>query len=229
MNISSSDQTLWLSHPWGPSCPAYGNGSKIEIIVAQSMDSGASSNSLRFSSGNHIGTHMDAPKHFVKAGRSIDTYSPRELIFLSPIVLDVNLDITKRHVGVAELKGAIKHDQKEFENCDILLLRTGAESYRNLEKYWQDGPGIDVGVADFLRENAPKCRAIGIDSISITAFSDREKGRKVHRELLDHKNPIILFEDMALAKAIHLKSLVVAPLRIESADGAPVTIIGILK
>lgn len=227
MNLTDvGSGVIWLSHPWGPSCPAYGGGAKIELQTAQSIARGHSSNSLRFSSSNHAGTHMDAPKHFIDSGRTIDSYSPEELCFSKPFLMDVQLDGNARHISPHHLEALSAVAKKQFQDCDILLLRTGAESYRDEERFWEDGIGLDLGLADYIRAHAPQCRAVGIDTISITAFSNRELGRSVHREFLGGAKPFFLIEDMALAKVKVLKRLMISPLRIEQGDGAPVTIMG---
>ena len=217
---------MWLSHPWGPSCPAYGGGAKIELQPAQSMAHGGTSNSLKFIAGNHIGTHMDAPRHFVHDGRTVDSYTPQECCFYRPCIVDVRLTESDRHIVANDLSSLSDTERRAFEECDLLLFRTGAEGYRDQERYWRDGPGLGLGLADYIRQHAPNCRAVGIDAISITAFSNRDLGRQVHREFLGGVRPLFLIEDMALSRAKSLVGAIVAPLRVEQGDGAPVTVIG---
>ena len=231
MTLELTPKVIWLSHPWGPSCPAYGGGSKIELAKQQSISNGASSNSLKFTAGNHIGTHMDAPRHFIEHGRTVDSYSPNELTFHSPFVFQISLPPDRRHISPKDFESLGAEDLKLLKNCDILLIRTGAEAHRQEDQYWKNGPGLDLGLAEYLRSIAPHCRAVGIDAISITAFSDREKGRQVHREFLGGEKPFILVEDMSLAECTTkiLSTVIVAPLRIESGDGAPVTVMGYIE
>ncbi|RYZ80474.1 MAG: hypothetical protein EOP04_25820 [Proteobacteria bacterium] len=69
--------------------------------------------------------------------------------------------------------------------------------------------------------------AIGLDSISLTGFQNREVGRAAHKEFLAGPNPILIIEDMNL-EALQGKtpsSVIVLPLRILSGDGAPCTAI----
>ena len=192
------------------------------------MANGDTSNSLKFTSSNHIGTHMDAPRHFIADGRSVDSYSPAELCFNSPCILDVKLAENIRHVGITHLESQSDAAKKILYSCDLLLIRTGAEAFRNDERYWKDGFGLDLGLADYIRQHAPLCRAVGIDTISITAFSDRMLGRKVHNEFLGGERPFFLMEDMSLKNISMpgLKMVLVAPLRIENGDGAPVSVMG---
>lgn len=226
--MNQSSKCIWLSHTWGPSSPAYGDGKRILIEPATQISRGDSSNSLSFSAGNHIGSHMDAPYHFSENGRKVDSYAAEDFYFKRPILVDLTISDTSRHITEDHLVELRDRTGKQFLECDLLLFRTGLEKNRQETRYWSDGIGMGPGTADFLRKHAPQCRAIGLDTISVTAFSQRELGRQVHREFLQHDKPFILFEDLALQKAdAHgLSSVVAAPLRIEGGDGAPVTVMG---
>src|SRR5260221_14704313 len=45
----------------------------VEIGFVMAIDKGDTANVSKLSMGAHTGTHMDAPLHFFKDGRSIDT------------------------------------------------------------------------------------------------------------------------------------------------------------
>ncbi len=69
-------------------------------------------------------------------------------------------------------------------------------------------------------------RAVGFDCISISSPKHRIEGREAHCEFL--KRGIILIEDMKLG--VLKKSpdrVIVSPLLIEDADGAPATVFAI--
>jgi arylformamidase len=65
---------VFLSHPWGPSTPAYANGERIKITVRGCIGHGDSCNSVVIESPNHMGTHFDFPRHFDPNGRTCDSY-----------------------------------------------------------------------------------------------------------------------------------------------------------
>ncbi|MCX6126559.1 MAG: cyclase family protein [Proteobacteria bacterium] len=230
MELISVKNAIWLSHTWGATCPAYGGGARIQFESIGSIAGGDASNSLKFSASNHIGTHVDAPQHFVADGRAIDSYSPAELCFFKPFILDVIMEASERYVSISHLEALRGLREQKFLACDLLLIRTGAEVFRTEERYWKDGYGLDLGLADYIRLKAPNCRGIGIDTISITSFSDRPRGRLVHREFLGGDPSFLLVEDMALGKigAQELATVIIAPLRIENGDGAPVSVMGFL-
>ncbi|MCI0539764.1 MAG: cyclase family protein, partial [Verrucomicrobiales bacterium] len=45
---------------------------EFESGLAKSMDGGAVCNLTRFSTSAHIGTHMDAPRHFIRDGITME-------------------------------------------------------------------------------------------------------------------------------------------------------------
>ena len=108
----------------------------------------------------------------------------------------------------------------------MLLIKTGFEKYRAEEIYWQNSPGLHPKLAYWLKEKSPSLKAIGIDFISISNLNNRALGRQAHIAFLS-KN-ILLIEDMKLSCVnSNLKTVIVLPLRVEGADGAPCTAIGI--
>ena len=65
-----------------------------------------------------------------------------------------------------------------------------------------------------------------MDLISISSYSNRSEGRKAHHAFLNpaEGEPILLIEDMKLDVFNLISKVIVAPLRIEKADGVPVTV-----
>ncbi len=97
---------------------------------------------------------------------------------------------------------------------------------------WFKNPGISPDVALYIRSKFPNIRCIGIDSISVSSYSNRELGRKTHQIFLntdkDLSEPILLLEDVDLSNdnACRLKTVIICPLLIENVDSSPCTIIG---
>ena len=220
---------MWkfLSHSWGPTCPAYSNGNRIEINSVRSIRSGDSSNSIQFSASNHIGTHFDFPYHFDEKGKTTLDYSAENFVFKSPFVFWLTLNPGEL-VTVEHLVNCSEFSKNSESETDLVLIRTGANLYRNEEDFWKNGVGIGQGVARYLRERFPKLRVLGVDTISISALAHRDIGRLVHKEFLSQSSPILLIEDMSLEpmKNNFPSAVTALPLRIEGGDGAPCTVIG---
>lgn len=219
--VVRKSEWVWLSHPLAPDTPAYGGGEGLELHCVKSIASGDSCNTAKLILSNHLGSHVDAPRHFYSGGQAVDTYAPDEWIFSSPSLIDIPLNspdlITPGHLSVALSETSY--------DVDLLLIRTGFEACRGDRRFWEAAPGLHPELADWLRTKLPRLRAIGVDCISVSSFQHREAGRAAHKALLGAGWR--LFEDLALANlsvdCIH--SVIALPLRISNGDGAPCTVI----
>ena len=221
----TAEEWVYLSHSWGPSCPPYGGQGHIQLNKIRSMDKGNSSNSLEIIGGNHTGTHFDFPLHFSKIGKNVLHYTP-DFFFHTKIAVFWLETQPGSLITTNELELALRKYKGNFDDT-IGLIRSGASLYRNERQFWENGPGLSLGVADFIRSTFKKMTTIGIDTISITSFQNRELGRSVHREFLCDPTPLLLIEDMNLEplRNKNISLLIAAPLRLEDGDGAPCTVI----
>lgn len=213
---------LWLSHVLAEDTPAYGGGVGFTRTAASRIAAGDAANSEAWAFPNHLGTHVDAPRHFVEGSTTVDSYGPEWWWFSRPAVVDVPKQDD-------ELILPSDIDGKVADETDFIILRTGFETNRGDRRYWERNPGISAQLAHFLRDRFPRLRAVGMDFISVTARAHRPEGRKAHRALLEYRpnsEPVILVEDMALAHApTALEAVIVAPFRVLRADGGPVTVL----
>ena len=170
---------------------------------------------------NHSGTHIDFPYHFSPDGKTSNDYPASYWQF--------------DHVDIVDLYGKIVDGQiigpELFTGLgnlatDLLLIKTGYGAYRGTDRYTLTPPGLSADLAPFLRVNFPKLRCLGMDLISVSSYSNREEGRKAHHAFLNpHEGePILLIEDMKLDQNGPFNKVLVVPLLIEEADGAPCTI-----
>jgi kynurenine formamidase len=221
-----SIKLLLLSYPISVETPVYGNSSKPKIMPDKSIVAGDTSNTYTITVCNHTGTHVDAQAHFVPSGRSIFDYSPEELVFRRPLLVD----IPKGPGGWVEKENLEKIVKLESEDC--LLVRTGFGALRSQEIYKTHNPGISPEAILWLRRELHKIRCVGIDSISISGFQDRPRGRKAHLAAFDTRpdlsEPLLLLEDMNLSvlrKGEKIRKLQVVPWRIAGIDSAPCTVL----
>jgi len=212
---------IYLSYSLNRETPAYGGGDSLKIQQEKSIEKGDSCNTLYLSLSNHLGTHIDFPRHFVRAGKTSDDYDPEFWIFRSPFIIDISLV----EPGLIIEPEAIDIDAVP-DNIDILIVKTGFCHLREKDIYWENNPGFAPCLAVFLRKRFPHLRVFGFDSISLSSFVHRDIGREAHISFLDHPRPILLLEDMDLSivNNMKLKHVIVAPLRVEGADGAPCTV-----
>lgn len=212
-----------LSYTIDENTPVYGSTPKPVINPYREISKGDSSNSYIITVHNHIGTHVDAPRHFIPDGRPISDYSLDELIFNNPLLIDC----PKAPGELIELEDI---STQELEGVDCMLLHTGFGQFRDRDQefYRTQNPGISPDVILWLRKEFPAIRCICIDSISISSFQHRERGRKAHIAAFINKEdlgePLLLIEDMnlnTLSGDDKLRKVVVIPWQISGIDSAP--------
>ena len=213
-------KVIFLSHFISENTPLYGGEKSITLRQVKSIKKGDSCNTMYWSFPNHIGTYVDAPSHFLEKGLSISDFNAGFWIFNEVTLIEI-FNVKPGCIIEPENINNIK-------DCELLLIKTGFEKYRAEEIYWQNSPGLHPKLAYRLKEKSPSLKAVGIDFISISNLNNRTLGRQAHIAFLS-KN-ILLIEDMKLSCINgNLKKVIVLPLRVEGADGAPCTVIGIIS
>jgi len=215
---------IYLSYELDMATPAYGNGEGFTSRHKTGIEKGDSSNSSHWSFPNHLGTHIDVPAHFYQSGQSLSDYPAESWIFKDIFVIELT-DIKPGQIIMAD-EIPVKIIPS---NTELLLLKTGFSQYRSDEIYWSDSPGYSPGIAEVLREQCPQLKALGIDTISISSWANREVGRTTHRAFLDPDRPVILIEDMDLSyinEKTRWVQLILGPLRIKAANGTPCVVLG---
>ncbi len=214
----------YLSWPLYPAAPAYGGSQGFFDEPDKQMANGDSCNTRQWHMSNHMGTHIDFPRHFSEDGKTCDDYTAEFWIFENCAVLDL-ISVNPGHI--------ITFDNVNLEiipsNITLLMLKTGFCNQRNQPLYFEKNPGLHPGLAHILRERFDRLRVIGFDFISASSYAHRETGRLAHRAFLDHDRPILLLEDMDLRHvtgSTMIKKVVIAPLRVKEADAGPCTVMG---
>lgn len=162
----------------------------------------------------HLGTHIDAPSHFITDGRTIDQISPGELIgpaFCVPV--DKPADTT---IEIADLEPhctAASHG-------DALLIRTGWDDRYGFEDYGRH-PYLAEDCAQWIADRG--FRLVGIDTVTPEMpVSLRPRGyhAPVHTTLLGRD--VLIVENLALREVVGERfTLVIGALRITGGDGSP--------
>lgn len=225
-DMASPGSWIWLSHVLAHNTPAYAGEPGLEVIQVKCMDHGDSCNTVRLGLSNHLGSHVDAPLHFVADGRSVDDYEPHDWIFRRPLMVDVPAGDSEL-VTPSHLEAACAPDAR---NADLLLIRTGFGRYRADERYWRHAPGFSADLAPWLRTRFPSVSAVALDCISLTSLQHRHEGGRAHRAFL--ANGFRIFEDLDLqnvANGFVLSGVIALPLRFTRGDGAPCSVIGLVS
>ena len=213
---------IFLSYELNSNTPMYGDGDRFKNNHLKEITKGDTANLSHWSFINHIGTHVDAPFHFIQEGKTISDFAPEFWIIRNTYLIE----FCKITPGELLDKKSLRSHYIP-EDTELLLLKTGFGKYRLNETYWKCGPIISPDIAQYLRESCPNLRFFGLDAISVSSYSDRVTGRKAHRTFLEGEQPILLIEDMDLSYVntdTSFNQVNVSPLRVIKADGSPCTI-----
>lgn len=217
----------YLSHTITPIMSVHGSvKEEVELRQVKSIEKGDSSQVYWLGLGNHWGTHVDCPAHFFPKGAKVSDYQADFWLFNNPQVLPIKA--APGQIITFDDLGCQINPQ-----TDLLLFKSGWKEFRGKEVYSLKNPAIHPSLGLKLRKECPEIRAIGFDWVSMSSCSRRELGREAHRAFLDPQGkgkPILIIEDMDIPKdTAKLQKVWVMPLRIETIDSAPCTVIGVFE
>jgi arylformamidase len=171
----------------------------------QAFERGDAYNLTRLAMSAHTGTHMDAPLHFLRDGRAIDTM-PAEVMIGPARVVHAKGDV----ISAADVPDGLEPGAR-------ILFRT-RNSDRDLfaGTFFEDYVFLGRDAAEKLA--AAGALLAGIDALSVSGF--REDPAETHRLLLGAG--VWILEGLCLRGVEPGEyELLCLPLRIEGADGAP--------
>lgn len=215
---------ILLSYPIVQNTPRYGMAARgFEVRHDNCIVDGEGFNTFTVFLDNHFGTHIDCPNHFHADGKKVSDYTLEDLTFHHPQVLKVTLEDD-------ELLKTGKIAGKVGQDTDLLIFWSGWGDFRNDDKYSMSNPGVDTEVAEYLHENFPNVRAIGIDFISISSEKHKEIGVAAHKAFMRAPNEILIIEDMNITGEVAEKvargaQIAVLPIICESVDSTPCQVV----
>ena len=127
--------------------------------------------------GTHTGTHVDAPAHFLKDGKTIDQIGLGALIGQAHVVNCITA------VDTITMQDLQNIDIKQHE---IVLLRTSNSALSPHDPFKKDFIYLDASAARFLVEK--KVKAVGIDYLGIERGNSEHP---THTIFMHHDIPII--------------------------------------
>ncbi len=162
----------------------------------------------RLTLGTHTGTHLDAPRHFIPGGRTIDLLDLSVLVGLCRIIEVVRAE---GHIARADLQGF------ELHPGDRVLLKTRNSHQPASQIFTSDFPALEPAAADYLCEQG--VALVGIDGPSIDAGSASDF--PCHKRLLEAD--VLVVENLVLRGVMPgIYGLIAVPLNIIGADGCPI-------
>ena len=179
----------------------------VKIERLKDMNRGAVCNVSVMSLGAHTGTHMDAPLHFFKNGKSLDKL-PLEATIGPARVVEIK---DREMVRPDELRA---HNLRRGER--ILFKTLNSSRCWKTDAFIEDFVYISREAAQYLVDRG--IRTIGVDYLSVGGF--RRDGLETHRILLGAEVWIIEGINLSKVKPGNYE-LVCLPLKVLGSDGAP--------
>ena len=197
-------------HSGMPTYPGDRPSPKIETIVKN----GISLSSIRL--GSHMGTHMDAPRHFFAEGKALGEISP-DLFVGKALCLDKSDTNKEIEFSVFDVELVKRH------NPDWVLLYTGHDRLWKTESYFSRHPFPSKALIQTLVKM--NMSGIGVDFPSIDAAEAEKDDYPAHHLWLGAGRLAIEnlrgLQQLPMGKTIDFYAL---PLNID-ADGAPVRVL----
>ncbi|NTV83651.1 MAG: cyclase family protein [Bacteroidales bacterium] len=190
--------------------PVWPGDPPILLERVSKIEEGADANVTHIKMGAHVGTHVDAPFHFLGKGRqtvdqlSLSVLTGRAYVLRIPDEVKV---ITADVLGKANLPSRTRR----------LILKTRNSSYWSEETlvFQEEFVGLSPDGAQFIVDRG--IRLVGIDYLSIAPF---HQGKPTHQILLDAG--IVIVEGLNLSEVTPGRyTLYCLPLKLAGSDGAP--------
>ena len=195
-----------------PGMPVWPGDPPVVLEPASRMEDGAANNLSRLACSVHTGTHVDAPRHYVQDGASIDELSLKTLVGRAYVVHLPKADVIDANVLAAA--GIPPRTRR------VLFRTRNSRLWAEGKPFSKDYVALDVSGAAWLAQRS--VQLVGVDSLSVGPYA--RSGHDVHRILLE--KGIVVVEGLNLHGVPKGRySLTCLPLRIIGSDGAPARVI----
>ncbi|NMG59562.1 cyclase family protein [Geitlerinema sp. P-1104] len=193
--------TLKSQMPVWPGSPGF------KLIPEWRVEDGMPANVSSMNTDLHIGTHVDAPWHFIQGGKTVE---------------HIDLNVLVGETYVVEFAGVDKITASDLDrsmipdNVKRLLIKTKNSHLWQNPVFYEEYVALTADAAKWLIERSD-IKLVGIDYLSIQRYNDSSL---THEILLGAE--VVVIEGLNLVEVssgmYHLTCL---PLKIQGADGAP--------
>jgi arylformamidase len=179
----------------------------FQSSLAKSLKDGDVCNVTQFSTSAHMGTHMDAPRHFIKDGESIDQV-PVDAVIGVCRVIEIK---DPEAVRPAELE---PHRLRAHERI-LLKTQNSAHAWKT-DEFVENFVYISKEAAQFLVDH--RVRTVGVDYLSIGGFV--KDGVETHQTMLGARIWVIEGLNLSSVKPGQYE-MICLPMKLVGSDGAP--------
>lgn len=192
--------------------PVWPGDPKIELKKISKIEDGEEANVTHISACVHIGTHVDAPDHFLGNGQTVENL-PLDLLVGAAFVAEILVD---GQVSAVDLQSVTIP-----EGTKRLLIKTANSQLwaESAKEFKSDFIALEADAAAYLVSQGVE--VVGVDYLSVAPFSDPAP---THRILLEAG--VLVIEGLNLSGIEPGKyTLLCLPLKISGSDGAPARVL----
>lgn len=210
-------QIIDLTHLINENMPVYPGTEKPVLNIANTIENDGFVET-KMEMYSHTGTHMDAPYHLFKEGKTLDSFNIKQ--FAGKGIL---INAEKMDNQCIELIH-IRPYKDIIEKADFVIIKTGWSKYWGSDDYFKNFPYLTEESAIWLSNF--KLKGIGLDTISIDPVNSNELSN--HKIFM--KKDMVIIENLCNLDNISKETffLTVFPLKINCSDGSPLRAVAII-
>lgn len=195
--------------PISEDLPVWPGDPRVDLERLRYASDGNVVHGMRMRLGNHTGTHVDAPRHMIEDGATLDQIPIERWMGPARVVA-----VDAPQIGARELAGV------DLDGVDKVLLKTRNAGKLHEPEFDVDFVGLEPDGARLLVERG--VRLVGIDYLGIEAYTRSDFA--THHILLGAD--VLIIEGLDLARVPPGDyELVCLPLLIDRSDGAPARVV----
>lgn len=192
--------------------PIWPGDPPLELARARDIDKGSNANVSHITASVHMGTHVDAPLHFIQGSGGIETLDLDTLIGPALVVEALEADIVN-----APLLDSLSIPSETVRL--LMKTRNSALWERGETQFQADFVAVDVSGAEWMIDHG--IQLIGVDYISVAPFQNT---KPTHLTLLEAN--VIPVEGLNLSQIEPGDyNLVCLPINLGDCDGAPARVV----
>jgi kynurenine formamidase len=178
-----------------------------------------------FTLNTHIGTHIDAPRHFYPEGASVSDIELDRIVMREAVVLDVSWKAAGQGVAADDLE---RTGVKPKPGQIAVIKTLWTDRAFGKPEFWNDTIHLEPSVGEWIE-------ARGVSAVAMDCFPEKpfwlmtltpaERGAN-HKRWLKAGIPMIQMLT-ALDRIGPRFTLIALPLNLQGVDGAPARVVGI--
>ena len=221
--VMDSADVIDLSYTMEPGMPVWPTHARFGAIIYETYDEGAVSLHRQINFGEHTGTHLDKPKHFIKGGASIEEVDVRTVIGRG-VKIDASFLEPCGYIHWICLRSLKKKTEKSNRETLSFCISAGKKNtvqekmrknFKKIGQVWEDA-------AQYLLDK--KVASVGTDALALDPFGSETY--PCHYILLGSGVPII--ENLTNLRKLPVFSYVIGLAnKIKDGSASPIRVIAL--